>query len=131
MEQKTRDSKSYKRARTKATDYIKDSRKLGKLIDDAAGKADQKSGTLKEIWNSLMACFRMIKAYANGTYRNISWKSLVMIVASIIYFVMPFDLIPDFLPGLGLLDDAAILAWTIRTISADIDAFLEWEAQST
>ncbi|MBN2212972.1 MAG: DUF1232 domain-containing protein [Bacteroidales bacterium] len=130
MEDRTRDSRSYKKAWSKAEDYIRDPGKLGRLIDDATGKAGQKSGPLKNIWNYLMACFRLIKAYANGSYRNISWQSLVMIVASIIYFVMPFDLIPDFLPGFGLLDDAAILAWTIRAISADVDAFVEWEAKS-
>lgn len=77
-----------------------------------------------------MALFRLIKAYATGTYREIPWNSLVMIIASVIYFVMPIDLIPDFIPALGLLDDAALLAWTIKTFSEDIDAFLEWESNN-
>ena len=130
MVQKTRDSRSYEKATNRAGEYIKDPEKLGKLIDNATGKANQRKGPLKEVWNSLMACFRLIKAYANGSYRKISWQSLAMIVASVIYFVMPVDLIPDFLVGFGLLDDAALLAWTIRTISADINAFIEWEAKS-
>ncbi|MBO6226630.1 MAG: DUF1232 domain-containing protein [Shewanella sp.] len=54
---------------------------------------------------------------------------MMMIVASVIYFVMPIDLVPDFIVGFGLLDDAALLGWTMKTFSADIDGFLEWESE--
>lgn len=78
----------------------------------------------------MTACFRLIRAYAKGTYRDIPWYSIVMIVASVIYFVMPIDLIPDFLVGFGLLDDAALLGWAVKTFSSDIDHFLEWESKN-
>jgi uncharacterized membrane protein YkvA (DUF1232 family) len=50
-----------------------------------------------------------------------------MIVASIVYFVMPVDLLPDFILGIGFLDDAGLIAWTVKTISSDIEKFIEWE----
>ena len=50
-----------------------------------------------------------------------------MIVASLIYFVSPIDLIPDFILGLGFIDDATVLAWTIRACAADLAAFIAWE----
>jgi len=53
-----------------------------------------------------------------------------MIIASIIYFVMPADLIPDLIAGVGYLDDASLLAWTISSFASDIDKFEEWEGQS-
>src|SRR5438128_429822 len=121
--QRTRDSNTYQKAKSKAEEYLKSPDKLGKLVNEATDKAKGKDGPLKEVWDSLMACFRMIKAYANGSYREIPWQSLVMIVASIVYFVMPIDLIPDFIVGLGLLDDVALLGWTIKTFGTDIDAF--------
>ena len=52
---------------------------------------------------------------------------MALIVASIIYFVMPFDAVPDFIVGLGLLDDVALLAWTFRSVAQDIEAFIGWE----
>ena len=74
-----------------------------------------------------MACLRMIKAYANGSYRQVSWQSLLMIVAAVVYFVMPMDLVPDFLVSLGLLDDAALLGWTVKAFKKEIDDFVSWE----
>ena len=123
----TRGSKSYGRSRSKAADYLKDRDKLSGLLDQATLKANGKKGRLKDVWMSLMSFFRLIRAYTNGTYRQISWPSLVMIVASIIYFVSPIDLIPDFILGLGFIDDATLLAWTIKTCASDIAAFMEWE----
>ena len=32
------------------------------------------------------------------------------------YVVFPVDVIPDFLPGIGQLDDLAVLAWALRRL---------------
>lgn len=49
-------------------------------------------------------------------------------LCSFIYFVSPIDLIPDFILGLGLIDDATVLAWTIRACASDLAAFLACES---
>jgi uncharacterized membrane protein YkvA (DUF1232 family) len=48
-------------------------------------------------------------------------------VASIIYFVNPFDLLPDLIPLAGLTDDFAVLVWVYNTLNVEIDKFLAWE----
>ncbi len=118
---------SYGRSRTKAADYIQNKDKLAGLIDKASLKANGKQGRLRDVWTGLLSFFRMIRAYAKGTYRQVSAKSLLMIVASVVYFVSPIDLIPDFIIGLGFIDDATLLAWTIKACAADIAAFMAWE----
>ncbi|MFQ3171549.1 MAG: uncharacterized membrane protein YkvA (DUF1232 family) [Oleispira sp.] len=127
---KAKDSKAFNKAKSKAEDYVGNPEKLNELIDNASIKANNKKGPLNAVWKQLMACFRLIKAYAKGSYREISWTSLVMIVASVIYFVMPVDLIPDFILFSGFLDDAALLGWTVKTFSSDIDAFVKWESNN-
>lgn len=126
---KVRNSKSYKKARTKAEDYFKSPDKINDLLNDARKKANKKKGPLNDIWDKLLTCFRLLRSYADGSYRAIPWQSLVMILASVIYFVMPLDLIPDFLVGIGYVDDASLLAWTIHSFSSDIDKFAEWESK--
>lgn len=126
---KAKASTAFNQAKSKAAEYINDSAKLNELIDKASKKATDKIGVLGTVWTQLTACFRLIRAYAKGSYREVPWHSLMMIVASVIYFVMPIDLVPDFIVGFGLLDDAALLGWTMKTFSADIDGFLEWESE--
>lgn len=74
---------------------------------------------------------RLIKAYALGHYREIPWKTLLLIVAAIIYFVNPLDLLPDLIPLTGLTDDFAVLLWVYNSVSNEIDKFLAWERDKT
>lgn len=125
-----RKSKFFKSAKSKAKDYLNSPDKIHRLIDKAKKKANRRNSPLKEFWESLMTCFRLLKAYAKGTYREIPWESLVLILASVIYFVMPIDLIPDFIVGIGLLDDASLLAWAMASFAGDIERFVQWEKEN-
>ena len=42
------------------------------------------------------------------------------LLGAIAYFILPFDFVPDMLPGLGFTDDAAILATAIRMVATHI-----------
>ena len=70
---------------------------------------------------------RLLKAYVLGKYREIPWKTLLLITAAILYFVNPIDFIPDWIPGLGLTDDFGILVSVYASINTEIDKFLTWE----
>lgn len=54
---------------------------------------------------------------------------VIILAVAVVYFVMPIDAVPDFIPGLGLLDDAALLGWALKTFQSDIDVFLAWERE--
>jgi uncharacterized membrane protein YkvA (DUF1232 family) len=117
--------------RTKAEEYLRDPEKSKKLLDEALKKADakeEKKGPLFEVWNNLNAMFRLFQAYIHKDYTRIPWGSIVLIVVAIIYFVSPFDLIPDWIPVAGFIDDAAVIGFVLKQVSNDLDSFLKWEA---
>lgn len=120
----------FEQLRTKAIAYLKTPDKLRDLIETAKRKAEAagRSGALKEVLQTLVAFLRLLWAYASGEYRNVPAKSLILIVAGVLYFVMPFDVIPDFVIGLGFMDDAAVLAWVAGTVKTVVDDFNRWEA---
>ena len=120
-------SASFKSAQDSAVEYAKNPKKLNELLDRALKKAHASKGRLLEVWESLLASFRLLRAYATGRYRDIPWSSLLSIVAAVIYFVMPLDLIPDFILAFGLIDDAALLGWILTSLKTDIDSFIAWE----
>ena len=83
----------------------------------------------KESWAYLQAMLRPIRAYSRGEYRAVPQSALFSIITAINYLVDPFDLIPDEIPFLGFLDDATVIAFTVRKTREDLDDFMTWETQ--
>lgn len=124
--------KGYKKFEQKAREFVNKPEKTDPLLFDARKKADDKKGSLTDIWDNLQELFDLIKSWRKGEYTKIPKGSIVMIIAAIIYFVSPIDLVPDFLIGLGILDDAAVIGFVIKQISSDLEQFKIWkEAKST
>ncbi len=65
-------------------------------------------------------------AWWRGEYRAISPKALVTIVAGLLYFVSPIDAIPDWLLGVGFLDEIAVLGWVLKTVADELARFRAW-----
>ena len=98
------------------------------LATKAGSLAANNVASLARVSDSLKTALRLLQRYAAGEYRDVSKQSLALLVASLIYLVMPVDVLPDFILGLGLTDDAALLAWTLRSIMDDLERFTIWEA---
>jgi uncharacterized membrane protein YkvA (DUF1232 family) len=90
-------------------------------------KVDWKSVSVSTAKEKLSVFSRIASAYASGKYRDISWKSILVVLAAILYFLNPIDLIPDLIPVVGLTDDFSVLLWVYSTIGSEIDKFLAWE----
>lgn len=90
-------------------------------------RVDWKSVSISTAKEKLSVFSRIASAYASGKYRDISWKSVLIVLAAIIYFLNPIDLIPDFIPVIGLTDDFSVLLWVYHTVGSEIDKFLAWE----
>jgi hypothetical protein len=44
------------------------------------------------------------------------WKRAIIAILAVIYIVSPLDLIPDWFPIVGWLDDLGVLAWAARQV---------------
>ncbi len=69
----------------------------------------------------------MIREYFRGNYREIPVKTIILITAALIYFVSPADAIPDFLIGIGYVDDAGVIAFVFQSVYEDIQKFERWK----
>ena len=68
--------------------------------------------------------------YAKGRYRNISPFSGIVFVLAVAYVLIPTDLISDFIPGLGQLDDAAFLLACLYFLEKDLYRYRDWKKRS-
>jgi uncharacterized membrane protein YkvA (DUF1232 family) len=119
--------KGIKKYKSKADKYIDNKDKTEGLLKKAISKAKSRQSSLTEVWEKLQLLFELVKAWTKGDYKEIPRKSIIMIVATILYFVSPLDLVPDFIAGLGLFDDAAVIAFAVKQISTDLDKFKLWQ----
>ena len=92
--------------------------------NEILGKAH---GPLEKFAQDIKLLFSIIKDYANGTYREIPWVTIAGIVGTLLYVFSPIDLIPDFIPVLGLTDDAAVVALCLAGISKDLEKYRKWK----
>jgi len=79
------------------------------------------------IKEKFMLLGRLLRAHVNGQYRVQSFRFLLILVAAVIYFLNPLDLIPDFIIGIGLTDDLAVVTWVFQAAASELGAFAEWE----
>ena len=119
--------RGFRPARKKAEKLAKDKASLTALVDHAIDKASRHKGPLGKSWDDLNSLFRLITAWITGQYSTIPWQTIVLAIAAVVYFVNPFDLIPDFIPIVGYVDDATVVAFVIASIKTDINRFREWE----
>jgi uncharacterized membrane protein YkvA (DUF1232 family) len=86
----------------------------------------EKKAPLKKYIDLVKNLFFMLKDYKNGNYREMPWHTIGSIVLVLLYVLNPLDIIPDFIPGFGYVDDAAVLALALKLIQADFDNYMVW-----
>jgi len=77
-------------------------------------------------YEDFMLLFKMITA---SDY-TISNKTKLVIAGTLAYVVLPIDVIPDFIPVVGWLDDAFVLGLAMTTLSEEIKNFKKYMAGS-
>jgi uncharacterized membrane protein YkvA (DUF1232 family) len=121
-------SSAFRRATADAEAYVGDRDRLRSLVADAVGKINTlPRGPFGETWPYLLAMVRLIRDFERGEYRDMAAPKLLIIIAAIIYFVSPFDVIPDWIPVLGHIDDAFVVSLALRTVRSDLDTFMAAE----
>jgi uncharacterized membrane protein YkvA (DUF1232 family) len=97
------------------------------LAERAAAKLRKNRGALGALRDDLPALVRLARAWARRDYHALPWRSAVAVVAGLLYFVSPLDAVPDVIPFLGLLDDATVIAYVLRSVGKDVEGFKAWE----
>ena len=127
----TSDNDDFKQAKKKAAGILQDPDRLRDLVSMSVEKIKElrdNSEERQKFQHSVGTFNRMLKAYANKEYQKVPWKTLLLAAGGILYFVSPIDLIPDFIPVIGYLDDAMVLLWIANSIKGDLEDFAEWES---
>ena len=113
----------------KAESLVQSPERVQKLTAQAMRKLTQQgSDGLRQAQSQLQTSISMINAWRTGEYDGISTKTIVSLAAALLYFVVPLDVIPDFILGWGFIDDMAVMGYVYNQVSHEIDDFKTWQA---
>ena len=117
--------------REKARRIADDDSKLRKLVEMVKEKLNDlaRNEKLQQLFHTVELLIKMVKSYLAGDYREYPKRTLLLILFGLIYFLIPLDAIPDFIPVTGFIDDLTVLLWVYKSIQKDITAFQDWEKQ--
>ena len=68
----------------------------------------------------------LIKHYVEGKYTTVPYRTILAVLSALIYFLSPIDIIPDFIPLAGFLDDMAVVGLCMNMVKTDIEAYDKW-----
>ena len=108
--------------------------RVGENIMAFLEKVEERMTGMKHVTSALKSIpvlVDMVKKWVKKEYTGFPWATLVTIVAALIYFLLPTDAIPDTVPVLGHIDDAAVIALCLLGIKTDVEIYQEWLARQS
>lgn len=96
-----------------------------KLADESS-----KDNKFKQLFDVALTVVRMVRSFITGEYRQIQTSTVISGLAVLLYVLSPIDLVPDFIPVLGFLDDLSLISWFVGKFQGEISRFRAWETQT-
>lgn len=86
---------------------------------------------LKQFFEQAKLMLSLVKDYAAGRYRDTPYWAIAAVALALLYVLNPADLFPDFIIGVGYLDDAAVIAFCLKLVEQDLEKYKQWLASKS
>lgn len=124
----TRVMKLFFKMYNKAEAVIKDPNRFKSLLKEAGDLVEGTArGPLKEVADQFRLFIAMLKDYRSGEYTKLPQRTLLSVAAALLYLISPVDVIPDFIPLVGVIDDIFVANLVWKQVRKDLDAYLLWK----
>jgi uncharacterized membrane protein YkvA (DUF1232 family) len=107
--------------------------KIAVVLNEVADKLSDKhskENKFTQLFHTAHTLVRLVRSYASGEYRQIHTTTIVSGMGVLLYVLSPIDLVPDFIPVVGFLDDLSLISWFVGKFNNEIVRFREWEGTS-
>jgi len=103
----------------------------GQYVNDDAfsSKIRHTSGAIRHILNDVKGLYNLSKDAIKGNYK-LHPVNMGIIAGGLLYFIIPADLIPDFIPLVGLVDDIAVLTTIIKSMQGELQKYRTWKTEN-
>ena len=103
-------------------------RDFGEFINDETirNKINKAYPALKKVLENVRELYALFKDSVHGNYK-LHPANVAMIGGGLLYFILPADLIPDFIPIVGYLDDLAVLTTIMNSLKSEMGEYRVWK----
>ena len=115
----------FEQNKAKAEELFKDKDKMENFLERLENKLSR-IPTAGKYLSDVPILISLVKAYVDKTYVKIPMGTIIAIIGALIYVFNPFDIIPDIIPGVGILDDAAVIAFASKLVHDDVMEYKAW-----
>jgi len=115
----------FEQNKAKAEELLKDKDKMEHFLERLENKLSQIPMAGKYL-SDVPVLISLVRAYVDKTYEEIPIGSIIAIIGALIYVLNPFDIIPDIIPVVGILDDAAVVALALKFVHGDVMDYKAW-----
>lgn len=107
--------------------------KIAHLLNEAENlqKKLKDNDDLSRFFKDVSLLLGLIKDYYLGNYRVVPYTTIAAAVVGLLYVINPIDLIPDFIPVIGYIDDAVVIALCLRMAERDLKKYARWKQSQT
>ena len=112
-----------------AEKILEDEDKVEKFLDKLERKL-KKVPVGGDILSMLPVMISMLRSYFKKEYKDIPIGTMIALISALLYWVTPIDVLPDALPVVGYVDDAAVIAACLKLINDDLKDYTEWKEKN-
>lgn len=84
-------------------------------------------GPLKRFIEDSKLLTALVKDWRTGKYRQALYGTIAAVVFALIYVFNPFDIVPDILPVIGVVDDATVIGALLMLVERDLQKYRGWK----
>lgn len=119
----------YPRSSEKIKEIVESNVLLDKLVTAVYNKVDNYIQKRVDVSERIIILTQILHDWRIGTYKTISYKNISISVFVLMYYVSPYDFVPDFIPFIGKKDDDFVLKKGLIYLDEEIKKYKNWKEQ--
>ena len=112
----------------KAESLIGDPGQIDALLGQLQDKLKDLPGDAVKQFANVPTMASMVKSYVSKEYTAVSPKVIIALVSAFLYLVKSKDIIPDYIPVIGLADDLAVVAIALAVCKPELEEYSQWRS---